>query len=516
MLWRSCDETQGRQSVTAFCHGALYGAPARGQRVDDRRSAHDDARLRPGAGGAAYDAGAPCAVRGLTGPTRLRDRGQSCVAVLHARFGGVLGRQGGVEHVAASECGGVGLRVLVERQGEGARLDGQRDPVSEAPLCGLGHELLQSPLGVGARLVRKGRVLRGDLGLERGPCGGPRVPPCLGPHRMPPPPRAAARSREPRGHLLSAQVHVPDPGAPQLFHRGCREGGKGMAPRRGAGCDLLALAHAPGAHQRARGDAASGLARRQLRRPGVRSGGMPRTHVERDRMPGLIAESGDDNLQCALVAIAVVTTGCEVVVWACQGATGHRRQTEVDGCGLAALRTEPLRARGVDPRQPIHVLVQRLRITGVEAQDITGGRRHRETHGREARALGNAARAPVPQGQFACTGRAQGRCKPHASGDGIPRPHRTKSPAVLQRDGVLAGPQGLQRLRVPQSKSHGRALCLGTLTALRHGTLEDLAVGARRLAPQMPRIGCAPTSATRGLDLPSGYYSSICIKMNQG
>ena len=74
----------------------------------------------------------------------------------------------------------------------------------------------------------------------------------------------------------------------------------------------------------------------------------------------------------------------------------------------------------------------------------------------------------------------------------------------------------LQRLLVPQSKSHGLDLGLGTMTDIGNGAMEDLAVGAIRLAQQMPRIGFATTSDMRGIDIHSGYYSSIFIEIKQG
>src|SRR5262249_16067901 len=135
--------------------------------------------------------------------------------------------------------------------------------------------------------------------------------------------------------------------------------------------------------------------------------------------------------------------------------------------------------------------------------------RHRETHGREARALVNDPRDHLPQRQFSCTGRAQGLVDPSASGDLVYGPHRTKRHALFQRDRVLDGPKVLQRLLVPQCKAHGLDLCLGTMTRIRNGAMEDLAVGAIRLAQQMPRIGFATTSDTRGIDIHSGYYNSI-------
>jgi hypothetical protein len=66
-----------------------------------------------------------------------------------------------------------------------------------------------------------------------------------------------------------------------------------------------------------------------------------------------------------------------------------------------------------------------------------------------------------------------------------------------------------------QGKPYGFDLCLRTLTDVGNGAMEDLAVGARRLAPQMPRIRCATTGDVRGIDLHSGYYSSIYIGKKQ-
>jgi len=51
------------------------------------------------------------------------------------------------------------------------------------------------------------------------------------------------------------------------------------------------------------------------------------------------------------------------------------------------------------------------------------------------------------------------------------------------------------------------------MTEIRNRAVEDLAVGTIRLAQQMPRIGFATTSDVRGIDIHSGYYYSICIKI---
>src|SRR5262249_47381244 len=102
-----------------------------------------------------------------------------------------------------------------------------------------------------------------------------------------------------------------------------------------------------------------------------------------------------------------------------------------------------------------------------------------------------------------------------ASGDVIHSPHRTKRHALCQRDRVLDGPQVLKRLLVPQSKSHGLDLCLRTMTDIRNGTMEDLAVGAIRLAQQMPRIDFVTTGDARGVDIHSDYYNSELTRLYQ-
>ena len=50
ILWRYFDQTERRQSLESFFHGAVQGAPAGGQILDDLIGEHDDERMRPGAG----------------------------------------------------------------------------------------------------------------------------------------------------------------------------------------------------------------------------------------------------------------------------------------------------------------------------------------------------------------------------------------------------------------------------------------------------------------------------------
>ena len=134
--------------------------------------------------------------------------------------------------------------------------------------------------------------------------------------------------------------------------------------------------------------------------------------------------------------------------------------------------------------------------------------RHRQTHGREPRALIDHPSYHLPQGQFPCTCGAQGLFDPQASSDVVHGPHGTKRHSLLQRDRVLDGPQVLQVLLVAQCQAHRLDLCGGTMTEIRNRTVEDLAVGAIRLAQQMPRIRFATTGDMRGIDIHSGYYYS--------
>ena len=166
MHGRHFDETERREGVETFFHGDIQGAPASGQILDDLIGEHDDERMGPGSGFAAYEDGAHFEVRGFTGPKRLLDRGQIFVAIMHDLFVCLLWCQVGFEHVAAIEFGGFLLRVLIEGQQQSAPLEGQFDPVSEAQLFCPRHELLQRPLGVGARMGGEVVVLFGNVHLE--------------------------------------------------------------------------------------------------------------------------------------------------------------------------------------------------------------------------------------------------------------------------------------------------------------------------------------------------------------
>jgi hypothetical protein len=76
---------------------------------------------------------------------------------------------------------------------------------------------------------------------------------------------------------------------------------------------------------------------------------------------------------------------------------------------------------------------------------------------------------------------------------------------LLQGDRVLAGPKVFQILLVAQRQPYGFDLRGGTLAEIGNRAVEDLAVGAIRLAQQMPRIGFATTGDVRGIDIHSGY-----------
>jgi hypothetical protein len=54
------------------------------------------------------------------------------------------------------------------------------------------------------------------------------------------------------------------------------------------------------------------------------------------------------------------------------------------------------------------------------------------------------------------------------------------------------------------------------MTDIGNRAVEDFAVGAIRLAQQMPRIGLATTGDVRGVDIHSGYYYSIIPELYQG
>src|SRR5467141_4431045 len=62
---------------------------------------------------------------------------------------------------------------------------------------------------------------------------------------------------------------------------------------------------------------------------------------------------------------------------------------------------------------------------------------------------------------------------------------------------------------VPQRQSHRFDLRGGTMTDIGKCAVEDLAVGAIRLAQQMPRIRFATTGDVRGIDIHSGYDNNI-------
>ena len=113
---------------------------------------------------------------------------------------------------------------------------------------------------------------------------------------------------------------------------------------------------------------------------------------------------------------------------------------------------------------------------------------HRQTHGREARALIDDTGHHLPQRQFPCAGRAQGLFDPQASRDVVHGPHSTKRQPLLQRDRVLDGPKVLEIPLVSQCQPDRFDLCLGTMTDIRNSPVEDLTVGAIRLAQQMPRM----------------------------
>src|SRR5215813_13380565 len=71
-------------------------------------------------------------------------------------------------HITAIEFGGFSLRVLKDSQRYGTLRYRQLDPVSDAQCCGAGHELLPSPLWLGARMVCQVLIGLGHQRLERG------------------------------------------------------------------------------------------------------------------------------------------------------------------------------------------------------------------------------------------------------------------------------------------------------------------------------------------------------------
>src|SRR5262245_66092240 len=131
MRWCSFDEAEGGQSVEAFFHGEVAGAPAGSQLWDALIREHDNERMGPRAGCKAYEDGTHCEGCRLAGTQRLLDRGPSFVAGVDHLCGGWCGRQVGCEHRAAVAFGDFGRRVRKDRERYGTLRYGQRDPVSD-------------------------------------------------------------------------------------------------------------------------------------------------------------------------------------------------------------------------------------------------------------------------------------------------------------------------------------------------------------------------------------------------
>jgi hypothetical protein len=243
---------------------------------------------------------------------------------------------------------------------------------------------------------------------------------------------------------------------------------------------------------------------------------MAREHCAGDRRPGRVAAEAEDHLQRPFVASAMVANGGQCVVCPGPGAPGHIRQQQAGRLRLVPLRTEPIRSPGLGPGQPITVFRERLRITRVSSQHVTGGVCQRQTPGREARAVSAPPCHHVPQRQFPCSCRPQRRCAPQASSDVIDRPHRTTRRPVRPGDRVLDGPQVRQRSLGSSGKPQRFALRLGTRTHMGTRRLESLPVGTLRRAQPMPRLRCATTGAVRGVERHSGYKNNIFLEYNQG
>src|SRR4029434_11329769 len=77
---------------------------------------------------------------------------------------------------------------------------------------------------------------------------------------------------------------------------------------------------------------------------------------------------------------------------------------------------------------------------------------------------------------------------------------------------VLDGPQVLEVVLVSQRQPHRFYFSGATMTDIGNRAVEDLPVGAIRLAQQMPRIRFATTSDVRGIDMHSGYYYNTFIE----
>ncbi len=516
MLWRSCDEAQRRQGVAACCDRDVAGAPAGRQRTPALGGQHHHQGRGPGAFFEASEERAHCEGYGGAGTHRLRHRRQIVVAVMPQRCGGWRWRQSGVQHRAAIASGGVVLGPCLDGQRAGALLSGPCDPVREAQCCGAGHELLPRPLDMGGRMCGAGVRVRGKQRLERGQWRVPGVPDCLGTPRMPPPHVSSALTRTHLGPLLIAAVHVQGPGAPQVFPLGFGKRRHGMEPVLGKVFDLLARAQATVANAGERGDAKPARELCHLRSHGAGSVGLAREHCAGARRPVRVAEAAADPLQLPCVASAMGANGGQCVVCPCQGAPGHSRQTQAGRLRLVPRRTEPLLSPCVGPGQPLQVFPERLRITRVSSQPVTGGVCQRQRPGREARAVRDPPCHHWPQRQCPCSCRTQRRGAPHAASDVRDRPHRTTRRPVLHGERVLDGPQVRQRSLGSEGTPQHCALRLGTMTPMGTRTLESLPVGTRRRAPPMPRRRCATTGEVRGVDRQSGYKNNIFLEYNQG
>ena len=385
----------------------------------------------------------------------------------------------------------------------------RRRGVAWATRCG------HRPLGLGARMGGAGVVLLGDLDLERRQLRVPSVPHCVRTPGVPAQHVVEALRGEPLGQRLSQERHVQGPGAPQVGHWWCGHGGPVLAPMLPEGGDVLALEHAPVADQGDHGSPKPARDLGKLRRQGARLWGLAWTHCHGDRLAVLVAAEAKDHLPLPFWAITIGATGGQGVLGPCQGAPGHLLAKEAHRLSPGARGP----ARGLDGGlpvgQPRERCLEGLFIKRAEAQHVTGPVRQGQTHGGQTRAWLKAPRDPLPQGPLPCARRPQRWRSPQASGHVVHRPDRPKGHPVLEEERVGERAQVCPVFLVAQSQAERFDLRRSTRTDMGNGALEDLAVGAIRLAQQMPRRGFATTSEVRGIDRQSGYHNSILIQQHQ-
>jgi hypothetical protein len=238
---------------------------------------------------------------------------------------------------------------------------------------------------------------------------------------------------------------------------------------------------------------------------GHRVGGVAGKRLNRDRFALAVAEQAVHDLPFALLAVALITEGGQVVVRAFQITAGHIVEEQV-GLPIGLVKTEqPILDRVLTLGQPVEIVVQVILVEGFEFQHVTGGMRGGQPHRRQPGPLADDTGEDLPEGISALGIVAQGVNDAQALSQHPKGPDGTERQSLPDAKVLVDVTECVEVGLVFEGERDGLNFVGRTMGDIGDGSFPDASIFAIGLSEEVSGVLSPVADVGDGVDIHSGH-----------